>query len=176
MEEIALIIFGIIGGIFILTCGVMRCYAWCEEPLPEERRTDRERNNRNNRNRNNTGTGIRHNIYQSSSNSHNNTQSSAAQSSNQQSPYIRYLLEQSKYGSSRTLPARPEPSQPEPVHPEPSRSGIIPSAPPLSMLSDQTGSDIMNRNFHEEGANLPPPSYKDLFPSDFRDRDSSRYK
>ena len=66
-------------------------------------------------------------------------------------------------GLSQAGPSQHEPSQHEPSLPRP-----ISSAPPLSILSDQTRSPrgIVSRNIHDESTNLPPPSYKELFPPD----------
>ena len=80
----------------------------------------------------------------------------------------------SQPGPSKTGPSQPEPSQPGPPQAGPSqprsaRPRPIPdSVPSLSILSDQTKSprDITNRNLHNISPNPPPPSYRDLFPSE----------
>ena len=182
--EFALIVFGILLGIIILACAVIRICAWCDEPVPvQETRVDREghnrgnRNdrNRNNRNRNNTNNGNRNNGLQSKLRS---------QSYNYVSPYVQNFFEQqSQSGSFRTEPSQSEPTEPGPSQagpsePGPSQAGPsqprsaqlgpIPSAPPLSILLDHTRSprDITNRNLDNKSPNPPPPSYRDLFPSD----------
>ena len=65
-------------------------------------------------------------------------------------------------------PIRPEPIRPAQSTLTPSR--IIPSAPPLSvpMITDvetRSPRDITNRNLQNKSPNPPPPSYRDLFPS-----------
>ena len=131
---------------------------------------ERDRNNRNyrmNSIRSNANIENRNDGLQSNS-------KLRAQNFNHASPNEQNCFEQqSQSGSFRTQPPQPEPTEPGPSQAGPSQAGPtqlrpIPSAPPLSILSDQTRSprDIAKRNLYNKSPNPPPPSYRDLFPSD----------
>ena len=132
-------------------------------PIPEGIKDEHNRNNRNmiNRTRNNTNNGLQSKLR--------------SQNFNYVSPYVQDFFEQkSQYGKFRTQPPKPEPTEPGasqagPSQLRPTQQRPIPSAPPLSILSDQTRSprDIgSKRNLYNKSPNPPPPSYRDLFPSD----------
>ena len=114
----------------------------------------------------------RNQINISTARSHHNVPSSSAQSSTQPSPYLQYHIEQTHSDRSRTMPTLHGSARPNrlgPTQHELTRSGSIQST--QQILSDQTGnspSDVTNtnRNLHNKIPNPPPPSYRDLFPSD----------
>ena len=167
-----LIIIGIIGVFF----WSMKAYIWLknQQEAREDRRirNSRDEHNRNNRvrmrdarNQNDTSTGTRNNGPPSKARSNHDLPSSSVQSFTQPSPlYVQHHIKQSQSGRSRTLP-----TQERTAKPVPTEFCVMPSAPQLSILPDQIGKprEMTTRTIHQSpNLQLPPPSYRDLFPSE----------
>ena len=168
-----LIMIGIIGVFF----WSMKAYIWLKnrQEAREDRRIrdGRDEHSRNNRirmrdarNQNNTSIGTRNNGPSSNARSNNDLPSSSVQSFTQPSSlYVQHHIKKSQCGRSRTIP-----TQEGIAKPAPTEFCVTPSAPQLSNLSDQIGKpprEMTTRTFHQSpNLQLPPPSYRDLFPSE----------
>ena len=169
----------IIAGIIGVFAWSMKAYIWLkkQQEAREDRRirNSRDEHSRNNRirmrdarNQKSISTGTRNNGPVSNARSHYDVPYSSVQSSTQLSSLNvpQYHTEQTQSGRSRTIPTQQGQGSSKPV---PTLSCVMPSAPQLSILSDQMRKprEMTTRTVHgSPNIQLPPPSYRDLFPSE----------